>query len=64
MIFTTHNRDILDALGKHKTILVNKEDNESYSYKLDELPGNLVRNDRPISPIYNSGKIGGVPKTW
>ncbi len=61
LIFTTHQTEILDFLGKHKSIFVNKEDNESYSYKLDELSGNLVRNDRSLIPLYNSGKIGGVP---
>lgn len=60
-IFTAHNTEIIDTLGKYRTILVNKEDNESYCYRLDELPGSLVRNDRPITPLYISGKIGGVP---
>lgn len=61
-IFTSHNTEIIDSLGKYRTILVNKENNESYCYRLDELPGDLVRNDRPISPLYMKGKIGGVPK--
>lgn len=60
-IFTAHNTEIIDFLGKYRTVLVNKEDNESYCYRLDELPGNLVRNDRPIAPLYTTGKIGGVP---
>ncbi len=61
-IFTTHNYDIMDRLGKYKIVLVNKEDNESFLYRLDEIPGDLVRNDRKISPIYNANKIGGKPK--
>ena len=61
-IFTTHNYDIMDRLGKYKTVLVNKEDNESFLYRLDEIPGDIIRNDRPISPIYNANKIGGKPK--
>lgn len=61
-IFTAHNTEIIDTLGKYRTILVNKEENESYCYRLDELPGNLVRNDRSIVPMYISGKIGGVPE--
>lgn len=61
-IFTSHNTEIIDSLGKYRTILVNKESNESYCYRLDELPSGLVRNDRPISPLYMNGKIGGVPK--
>jgi AAA15 family ATPase/GTPase len=60
-VFTAHNTEIIDTLGKYRTILVNKEDNESYCYRLDELPGSLVRNDRPIAPLYVSGKIGGIP---
>lgn len=62
MIFTTHNTEILDFLGKHRTYLVNKENTESYCYRLDEIPSDILRNDRLISPAYNQGKIGGVPK--
>lgn len=62
LIFTAHNTEVIDFLGKYRAILVNKDGNESYCYRLDELPSGLVRNDRPISPIYTKGKIGGVPK--
>ncbi|HHH52455.1 MAG TPA: ATP-binding protein [Bacteroidetes bacterium] len=62
LIVTTHNYDIMDRLGKYKTVLVNKEDNESFLYRLDEIPGDMIRNDRPISPIYNANKIGGKPR--
>lgn len=62
LIFSTHNTDILDYMGKYRTVLVNKEDSESYAYRLDEIPGDILRNDRLIAPIYNSGKIGGIPK--
>lgn len=62
MIFTTHNSAIMDKLGKYRTVLVNKENNESFLYRLDEIPGDIIRNDRPIESIYKSGKIGGVPK--
>jgi len=62
LVFTTHNADIIDKMGKYRTYLFNKEENESYCYRLDELPGNLIRNDRLITPLYKSGKIGGVPK--
>jgi hypothetical protein len=51
----------MDFLGRYRTILVNKENNESYGYRLDEISGDIIRNDRPISPAYNAGKIGGVP---
>jgi len=62
LIFTTHNTSILDFLGKYRSYLVNKEHCESYAYRLDEIPGEMLRNDRDISPIYRSGKIGGIPK--
>lgn len=62
LIFTTHHTEIINKLGKYRIVLVNKEDNESFLYRLDEIPGDLIRNDRPITPIYNSGKIGGKPK--
>lgn len=61
-IFTSHNTEIIDTLGKYRTYLVNKENNESYCYRLDEIQGDILRNDRLISPIYKEGKIGGVPK--
>lgn len=62
LIFTTHNTDIMDKLGKYRVVLVNKQDNESFLYRLDEIPGDILRNDRPITPIYKAGKIGGKPK--
>lgn len=62
LLLTTHNVEIMDKLGKYRTIFVNKEDNESFLYRLDELPGDMVRNDRPITPLYKSGRIGGRPK--
>jgi AAA15 family ATPase/GTPase len=61
-IFTAHNADIIDELGKYRTILVSKEDGESYSYRLDEIPGDLIRNDRSIAALYREGKIGGIPR--
>lgn len=60
-IFTAHNTEIMDYLKKYRTILVNKSDNESYCYRLDEIEGSIIRNDRPISPLYLDGKIGGTP---
>ncbi|NOR79400.1 MAG: hypothetical protein GQ529_00990, partial [Methyloprofundus sp.] len=60
-IFTAHNTEIIDWLGKYRTILVNKEDNESYCYRLDEITGSMIRNDRSIIPLYLDGKIGGIP---
>lgn len=61
-IFTSHITEVLEKLTKYRTYLVNKENNESYCYRLDEIGGDLLRHGRPITPIYNEGKIGGVPK--
>jgi len=62
IIFSTHNTDVLDIMGKYRTYLFNKENGNSYCYRLDELDNTLIRNDRSLSPLYKSGKIGGVPK--
>jgi uncharacterized protein len=62
LLFSAHNADILDFCGKYRTVLVNKEHNASYAYRLDELPGDMLRNDRPISTPYKEGKLGGVPR--
>lgn len=62
LIFTTHNAKIMDFMSKYRTYLINKDDNESFGYRLDEIPGDILRNDRLISPIYNDRKIGGVPR--
>ncbi|KYM75128.1 AAA family ATPase [Pantoea agglomerans] len=61
-IFTSHITEVLEKLTKFRTYLVNKENNECFCYRLDEIGGDLLRHGRPISPIYNEGKIGGVPK--
>ncbi|WP_349998097.1 ATP-binding protein [Stenotrophomonas lacuserhaii] len=62
LIFTTHDDDVLDYLGKYRCYLINKRDNESFGYRLDELPGDVLRNDRAVAPAYRSGKIGGLPR--
>ncbi len=62
LIFTTHHTDIMDKLGKYRVVLVNKEENESFLYRLDEIPGDMLRNDRSIVQKYKEGKIGGKPR--
>lgn len=62
MLFTTHNTDIMDLVGKYRIVLINQKESESYGYRLDEISGDLLRNDRPITPVYRSGKLGGVPR--
>lgn len=61
IIFSSHNTAFMDKLSKYKVVLVNKEDNESFLYRLDELPGNIIRNDRSIESVYKTGKLGGKP---
>lgn len=61
-IFTTHDTSVMDYLGKYRTYLVNKKNNESFIYRLDEIPGEILRNDRPISVPYRNKKVGGVPE--
>jgi len=62
LIFTTHHTDIMDKLGKYRVVLVNKDENESFLYRLDEIPGDMLRNDRSIVQKYKEGKIGGKPR--
>ena len=62
LIFSSHNTEIMDQLGRYRTYLVNKDENESFAYRLDDVPGDILRNDRAISPAYRDGKIGGVPR--
>lgn len=66
-IFTAHNTEIMDYLGKYRTILVDKKNLESYCYRLDEMPatlvpGTTVRSDRKLSGLYLKRKLGGVPE--
>lgn len=61
-VFSTHNTDIIDYMGKYRTVLVVKENGKSFSYRLDEIDDVILRNDRPISPVYKTGRLGGVPR--
>lgn len=61
LIFTAHNEDIIDTMKKYRLVFVNKEENESFLYRLDEA-GEKIRNDRSIKPLYDSGALGGKPK--
>lgn len=62
LILATHDTYLLDLLGRYRVYLVAKEENESFAYRLDEIPGDVLRNDRPVRPVYISGRIGGVPR--
>ena len=62
IIFTTHSNEIMDILGRYRTYLFEKEDGESFCYRLDEPTSANLRNDRPISVPYRKHLIGGFPK--
>lgn len=60
LIFTTHNEKVIDQLKKYRMVFVNKDNNESYLYRLDET-GEFIRNDRSLMPFYNARTLGGRP---
>lgn len=62
LLLTSHDSNIMNTLGRYRTYVTTKRDNESFAFRLDDVPGDLLRNDRPISPIYDDGKVGGVPR--
>ena len=62
MIFTSLNPDVLDILGKYRTYLFEKENGESFCYRLDEPETNILRNDRSVSAPYKRHLLGGYPK--
>lgn len=62
IIISTHNNEIMDILGKYRTYLFNKRDGECFGYRLDEIESDVIRNDRPLLPLYQSGKLGGMPR--
>lgn len=62
MIFTSLNADILDILGKYRAYIFEKENGESFGYRLDEPDTNILRNDRKVSAPYRRHLLGGYPK--
>lgn len=62
MIFTSLNPDILNILTKYRTYLFEKENGESFCYRLDEPETNILRNDRSVSAPYKRHLLGGYPK--
>lgn len=62
LLFTTHNLEIIDISGRYRTYLVNKDENVSFAFRLDDVPGDILRNDRSLIPAYREGRIGGVPR--
>lgn len=62
LIFSTLNPDVLDVLGKYRSYLFEKENGESFGYRLDEPDTNILRNDRSVSAPYKRHLLGGYPK--
>lgn len=62
LIFTSYNTDIMDILGRYRTYIFEKEQNESFCYRLDEPKSPNLRNDRPVSVPYKKHLVGGFPK--
>jgi len=62
LLFSTHNTDFMDNIGKYRIYIFTKRNGESFCYRGDEIPDVALRNDRSISKIYRTGKIGGVPR--
>ncbi|NLD92871.1 MAG: ATP-binding protein [Fibrobacter sp.] len=62
LIFSTHNNEIIDYMGKYRTVICNKVNGECFAYRLDEIKTGLLRNDRSILPIYKTGRLGGIPR--
>ncbi len=62
LLFTSHNTEIMDILGRYRTYIFEKESNESFCYRLDEPKAPSLRNDRPVSVPYRKHLIGGFPR--
>ena len=62
LLFTSHNTEIMDILGRYRTYIFEKEGNESFCYRLDEPKAPSLRNDRPVSVPYRKHLIGGFPR--
>lgn len=62
LLFTSHHSRLLDVAKKYRTYLFEKEDGSAFAYRIDEIKDkDLLRNDKPLSPVYRSGLIGGIP---
>jgi len=63
LVFSLHRNDseIYELFDKSNIFFVEKEDNESYIFRLDELKSDKIRNGRSIEMAYINRKIGGRP---
>ncbi|UTV80042.1 ATP-binding protein [Acidithiobacillus sp. YTS05] len=60
LLFTSHAIEVLDLLGKHQVMLVEKnEECESSAFRLDQING--VRSDVSLYGKYMAGAFGAVP---
>jgi len=59
LIFTCHTPEVLNILKKHQVYLVEKENLESDSWRLDEVSG--LRSDDNLYAKYYAGALGGTP---
>jgi predicted ATPase len=59
IIFTCHTPEILNLLMKHQVYLVEKENQESEAWRLDEVTG--LRADDNLYAKYMAGALSAVP---
>ena len=59
LIFTCHTPEVLNILKKHQIYLVEKENLESDSWRLDTISG--LRSDDNLYAKYYAGSLGGTP---
>ncbi|EHK0038631.1 ATP-binding protein [Vibrio parahaemolyticus] len=59
LLFTTHTPQVLDVLRKQHVHLVEKVDNKSEVWRIDEIEG--IRDRDNLYAKYISGVLGGVP---
>lgn len=59
LIFTCHTPEVLNLLKKHQVYLVEKNNQESEAWRLDEIQG--LRADDNLYAKYMAGALGAVP---
>ena len=60
--FYDADREIETRCGVPISYIFEKEQNESFCYRLDEPKSPNLRNDRPVSVPYKKHLVGGFPK--
>ena len=59
LIFTCHTPEVFNILNKHQIYLVEKIDQKSEAWRLDEVEG--IRNDDNLYAKYMAGAFSAVP---